>query len=102
MYLYVQVILIKSETGLNTQRIINNSWFIAVGGILGTIFGLMNLVSFFMNILEGVNESYNKKARRELTINTILQRVKSLSSEFGYYRVKYKNSKVVPVDMWTE
>ncbi|OMJ94323.1 hypothetical protein SteCoe_2523 [Stentor coeruleus] len=102
MYLYVQIILVKSETGLNTQRIINNNWYVSVGGILGTIFGLMNFVSVFMNIFEGIKESYNKKIRKKVSDKRILQRIKVFRSEFGYDRDKGKRIKVAPIDILTE
>ncbi|OMJ75088.1 hypothetical protein SteCoe_25866 [Stentor coeruleus] len=102
MYLYIQLLLYKSETGLNTQRIINNNWITTLGGLLGTIFGLMNSLSFIMIIIETFKDSYNKKTNRETFVKMISHRAKLFKSEFGCYKIKCKDAKVLPLEINTE
>ncbi|OMJ94325.1 hypothetical protein SteCoe_2525 [Stentor coeruleus] len=97
-YLYVQIVLSKSETGLNTQRIINNSLFVFISGLLGSIFGLMNMISFFMTLAEVFADKYFEKVSQDKLLKTISSKAKLLKREFGYYRVKCKNIKVSPLN----
>lgn len=97
LYLYVQIILSKSESGLNTQRIINNSLFTFISGLLGSVFGLMSSISSLMTITEIFAEKYYKKVRLEEKFKNALTKSKLLKSEFGKCMIKCKNKKVLPL-----
>ncbi|OMJ75090.1 hypothetical protein SteCoe_25868 [Stentor coeruleus] len=97
LYLYVQIVLSKSESGLNTQRIINNSLFSFVSGLLGSIFGLMSSISSVMAMTEIFAERYYKKIKLEKNFQNALIKNKMLKCEFGNCIIKCRNKKVLPL-----
>lgn len=94
----MQIILSKSESGLNTQRILNNSLFVFISGLLGSIFGLMSSISSFMILTEIFVDGYFIKANREKILKKVSGKIKLLKREFGFYKVKCKNLKVSPLN----
>ena len=49
---------------LYTQRNINNSWYIFIGGLLGSVFGIVGTYATFMAFVEGFAEKIKRKLKQ--------------------------------------
>lgn len=81
---------------MQTQRIINNSVFVFLGSLLGSLFGLMGTFTSGMGIAEGVFEKFQKHDKERKTVRNMLENIDKLNSEFGVWVHKSKTSKVTP------
>lgn len=63
-FLLVTLSFSVSNTGLITQRTLNNSFFMFVGGLLGAVFGLLGSVAATMVLTESVVEKINTRFKK--------------------------------------
>ena len=61
-----------STTGLITQRVLNNTWLIFVGTLLGSVFGIMGSIATAMRFVEGVVKKGKKRHEKRVLFNRIL------------------------------
>ncbi|OMJ94599.1 hypothetical protein SteCoe_2248 [Stentor coeruleus] len=81
-FLFLDVNLALTNTGLVTQRSNIYTWFIFAGGVLGTIFGLMETVSMFMGIFEGHYDSCKNKLKERSNLLRVSVSKKNLRCNF--------------------
>jgi hypothetical protein len=97
VYLRAQISIIKSDTGMQTQRILNSSLFVFVGSLLGSIFGLMGSFAGFMSFTENFVDSYHNKKVKKRTIDMMCDNLDKLHDQFGSWRIKKKEFKIHPI-----
>lgn len=96
--LSVKISFSLQNLGLVTQRIINSSWFIFAGGLLGSIFGLFGsfatILGFCEDWVDKVAKRYeNRKMVKKILNDRFSINANFLSNEKVYFKV---DSKVVP------
>ncbi|OMJ80570.1 hypothetical protein SteCoe_19167 [Stentor coeruleus] len=96
VYLRASISIIKSDTGMQTQRILNSSLFVFIGSLLGSIFGLMGSFGAAMGFSETFVDNYQDKANKKITVNLICKNMNRLKTEFGEWKVRTKGCRVYP------
>lgn len=74
--------LVLTNTGLVTRRTTLSSWFLFAGGVLGSMFGLVEIVSVFMGIFEGYFDSCKKKLKKNKSLFRVVISKKKLRCNF--------------------
>ena len=77
-----------SSTGLITDRTLNNTWVIFIGGLLGSVFGIMGLVAALMGISESVKNKLSITLFKYSTLPLASEERMRLHSHFQDSRVR--------------
>ena len=81
----VKIELIKSETVLKTMRNIISSWFIYLGALLGSTFGILEsfglLMSFFESLVNKIEQKRRVKVNSEKVVKSRFRLRKFIWSE---------------------
>lgn len=72
-FLLVTLSLTLSSTGLITERSLVNSWMIFLGGLLGSVFGMMGSVASIMSLFESNYKRLKKKYRDSIRFTEIFE-----------------------------
>ncbi|OMJ74619.1 hypothetical protein SteCoe_26399 [Stentor coeruleus] len=95
-YLRTLINIEKSETGMKTQRKLNNTLFVFIGGLLGSVFGLMGIFTTAMVFTEGLVGYAKKKEDRKIYLNDLYKNMEKLNYEFNRYKMKSPDRKIRP------
>ncbi|OMJ82363.1 hypothetical protein SteCoe_16964 [Stentor coeruleus] len=95
-YLRVHITIEKSDTGMTTQRKLNSTLFIFVGGLLGSVFGFMGIFTTAMAFTEGFVGYISKKEGRKVLVQDLYKNMEKLGYEFDKYKIKQASSKIRP------
>ncbi|OMJ69069.1 hypothetical protein SteCoe_33305 [Stentor coeruleus] len=96
-FVSVQLSFSLDNSALVTKRNINSSWFIFVGGVLGSIFGIMGSFSTVLGVCEGFADKYAENSEKREKV----KRIKINRYIFDKNFMRYENytkgtAKVVP------
>ena len=94
----VALMITESDTAMITQRIVNQSWIIFVGALLGSVFGLMGTFASFMSLIENFYDKLEKKKNEKVKLRVINEKRLEISSVFKPETWKKNSIKVVPID----
>ena len=72
------------DSGLITERKLNRSFIIFIGGLIGSIFGIMGAIGTMMRFSERVLEKYNYKILRKYYIKKTMKSKKRVKDLFKY------------------
>ena len=61
----VDINLFLNNLALYTERTLISSWFVFIGGLLGSVFGILGLYAYFMCVVEGFTEKIKDKYERK-------------------------------------
>jgi hypothetical protein len=81
---------------MQTQRLLNNTWFIFLGSLLGSVFGLMGTFATALGITEMISDFFKKREREKINLEKITDNTKKLHDEFGQWKVRICYNKVAP------
>ena len=81
---------------MQTMRVLNQTWFIFIGSILGSIFGLMGSVASLMKIVESFSDIYKKKTDRKKTLNKVIKKNLEIARQISPEDEIHKVNKIVP------
>ena len=87
-------------TVLYTQRNLNSSLIIFIGGLLGSIFGLLSSYGTIMSIVEDFTDKVNNKYKRKQTLKKINMNKKIILRNWEKYNLEPKfanedNTKII-------
>ena len=88
----------ESDTAMVFQRVINQSWIIFVGALLGSVFGLMGTFASFMGLIENFSEKLEKRNNSRIKLRVINDKRDEISSVFQPAVWKRNSIKVAPID----
>ena len=94
----VSLMITESDTAMITQRIVNQSWIIFVGALLGSVFGLMGTFASFMGLIENFSERLEKRNNAKTKLRVINDKRDEISSVFQPAAWKRNSIKVMPID----
>lgn len=84
----------KSNSGLYTQRLLKQSYFILMSSVIGSIFGIMSFTGFFMELNENLILKFLKKTAKIKSFLSIIFKRKEISSiHFGNVKKSRKLKK---------
>jgi hypoxanthine-guanine phosphoribosyltransferase len=91
------IVITQSETAMETQRYVKQTWLNLISALLGSIFGLMRTFAGSMSFCEILVDRYQRKE----TTKRNARKLKDLTHVFDKRRGKsgkaVKNLKVLPV-----
>ena len=96
MHLKANVIISESDTAMLTQRLVNQTWLVFIGTLLGSVFGMMGTVAALMNFTEMIYDKYDKKKYRKLNLRQKIENRIVLEGQNNWFADRKSNSKVVP------
>ncbi|OMJ65076.1 hypothetical protein SteCoe_39427 [Stentor coeruleus] len=74
----------KSSNGLYTQRLFKQNILILVSSIIGSVFGIMSFIGFFMELTEGLLLKFNKNQTKIKGLLSIISKRKEIGGiNFG-------------------
>jgi hypothetical protein len=82
-------VIIESQSLLITQRTFNNTFIAIIFTLLGSVFGLMQIIGSVMSFAENISESFQKKIKKIVRLGKIARQRKYLDNNF------YQNEKPV-------
>ena len=82
-YLRVQISITLSTSGLNTKRTLKNSWFLFIGGILGSVVGLLGAFGVLMFGVERISEKYCETIKKGKKIHELIENTQVISTNFS-------------------
>ena len=82
MHLKLRIEISESDTAMQTQRLLNQTWLVFFGTLLGSIFGLMGTVAALMNFTEVFSERVKKKFVAKKKTSELLNKRNLLFHEF--------------------
>ena len=97
MHLKLKIGIEESDTAMQTQRLISQTWLAFVGSLLGSIFGLMGTVAALMNFTEVFSDKVQKKIVAKKKMGELLGKRNSLIHELRGDSVAKAYRKVVPM-----
>ncbi|OMJ82365.1 hypothetical protein SteCoe_16966 [Stentor coeruleus] len=95
-YLRTLINIEKSDTGMMTQRRLNSTLFMFIGGLLGSVFGLMGIFTAIMVFTEGFTKQIKKNKKKKLVLEDLCENMEMLYYEFNKYKEKRPNKKLRP------
>ena len=72
-YVYVDVKFEKNDMVLITRRLLNNSFFIFIGGLLGSVFGTLGIIGELMSFVEDTVGKIDQKIKSKKKVTRIIQ-----------------------------
>ena len=102
MHLSARAVIKESETALVTQRLMKQEWFNLIGGLLGSVFGLMGSFATGLGFFEGFVNRYEKNVYEKKNMKNFIGRINLLKSEFGQFKMNPKSPKVYPFSTTVE
>jgi hypothetical protein len=91
-------VLLESDTAMKTIRTLNQSGFVFLGALLGSIFGLMGTFSTAMGYSETFIEKLENRIKVHAHVKEIKLRLRILKAEFGKWIVSSSSRKIIPID----
>ena len=82
---------------MQTLRVLNQTWFIFVGSILGSIFGLMGSVAGLMNVIENISDKYTRKIDAKCALNKLVLKNLELTRQIEPEDDIHKGNRIVPL-----
>lgn len=79
---------------MTTQRRLNSTLFMFIGGLLGSIFGLMGIFATAMGFTEGIFGYIKKKEKRKVRFENLCENMERFNYEFNYYKSKKLDKKI--------
>ena len=83
---------------MRTIRTINQSAFVFLGALLGSIFGLMGTFSSVMGYVEELFEKLQKRNLEHQKVRETEKKMRIIKSQFGKWTVTNHSRKVIPID----
>ena len=68
LYLKAKIVISQSDTAMMTKRLLNQTWLIFIGTVLGSVFGMMGTVAALMRLTENFTEKFEKKYVRKVNL----------------------------------
>ena len=90
---FLQIQFCSSDSALVTNRLIDNSLLLFIGGLFGSIFGVMEIVGVAMGFFEENIEKVKKRISKGSAVKKALKNQKNIMS--AIYS-KSKSAKVAP------
>ena len=81
---------------MQTRRLVKQDWFAFVGGLLGSVFGLMGSFVAVMNMVEILEKSVEKRMSNKRAVERYFESMEKMKGEFGNMKLKNNYSKVLP------
>ena len=85
-----------TDTGLNTQRNLNTTWFLFVGTLLGSVFGILGSYAFLMGVFEIAYEIFHERINKNIWKKYLSKNTEHITSNFSAFQEKQKNEKILP------
>ena len=92
----VRIYIVESDTALQTQRTVNQSFYLFAGTILGSVFGLMGTFGSLMAFAENISVKIDRKKLMKIQLRNRVGVVHKLGNQFGAEEISHKSIKVVP------
>jgi hypothetical protein len=93
-------VILESETAMKTIRTLNQSAFVFLGALLGSIFGLLGTFSTVMGYVESLVEKVENRRKKNLDALGIKEKFRNLKGEFGKWFMFNKSRKVIPSNVF--
>ncbi|OMJ73408.1 hypothetical protein SteCoe_27920 [Stentor coeruleus] len=78
--LNILITIYENQFGLYTQRIRKQSFFILMSGVIGSVFGIMDIIAFIMKFIEGFYLSIKKKLVKKKSLSMISSKRKHIKN----------------------
>lgn len=112
-FVLVKLSFTISNTGLVTHRVLNSTFFVFAGALLGAVFGLLGSVATLMSLVEGFTDKAKVRYLKDRKKKYLQTTRKILSDFFDHKILKNEASiidktpteisaKVYPLDMSTK
>ena len=86
-----------TDTGLNTQRNLNTTWFLFVGTLLGSVFGILGSYAFLMGVFEIAYEIFHERINKNIWKKYLSKNTEHITSNFSALQENQKNEKILPI-----
>lgn len=96
MHLKTKVIISESDTAMLTQRLVNQTWLVFIGTLLGSVFGMMGTVAALMKFTEMFSDKYEKKKYRKVNLKEKIENRIVLEGHNDWFDYRKGNSKISP------
>ena len=97
LHLKAKLVISESDTAMMTKRLLNQTWLIFIGTVLGSVFGLMGTIAALMRLTENFSDRFEKKYVRKVNLKEKILKNITLIQEFSIYQRAVIDRKVVPM-----
>ena len=87
-YLNVRIDIYESDTGVKVIRQLNQSVFIFLSALLGSVFGLMGTFAVLLGFIESLYEKWESKHIEKINYSSHKERIKLLISQFKFNPIR--------------
>jgi hypothetical protein len=98
--LLLKIVIIESQSLLTTQRTFNNTFIAVFFTLLGSVFGLMQIIGSVMSLVENTSESFKLKIEKFVRLEKVKRQRKDLNKNFSQKAKKIltqkATSKILP------